>query len=94
MADAAILEFWATVCLSVLSVTMVCCGQTHGWIKMKFGTEVGLGPGHIVLEGTQLLLPNRVTAPNFRPMSVVAKRLNGLRCHLKRWQTSAQATLC
>jgi len=30
----------------------VCCGQTAGWIKMPFGTEVGLGPGHIyVLDG-------------------------------------------
>jgi len=27
------------------------CGQTAGWIKMSFGTEVGLGPGHIVLNG-------------------------------------------
>jgi len=35
----------------VLSVTMVYCGQTVGWIKMKLGTEVGLDPGHIVLDG-------------------------------------------
>jgi len=32
--------------------------------------------------------------PNFRPMSVVAKRLDGLKCHLVWRQTSAQATLC
>jgi len=32
--------------------------------------------------------------PNFRPMSVVAKRLDGLKCHLEWMQTSAQATLC
>jgi len=42
-------------CLSVLSVclsaTLVHCGQTVGWIKMKLRTEVGLGPGHIVLDG-------------------------------------------
>ena len=25
----------------------VYCGQTAGWIKMPFGTEAGLGPGHI-----------------------------------------------
>ena len=44
--------FWATVCktvrpmlsdrypvcLSVLSVTLVYCGQMVGWIKMKLGT--------------------------------------------------------
>jgi len=29
----------------------VCCGQTAGWIKMPPGREVGLGPGHIVLDG-------------------------------------------
>jgi len=26
-------------------------GQTAGWTKMPLGTEVGLGPGHIVLDG-------------------------------------------
>ena len=31
----------------------VYCGQTAGWIKMTLGMEVGLGPGHIVLDGTQ-----------------------------------------
>jgi len=29
----------------------VCCGQTIGWIKMPLGTEVDLGPVHIVLDG-------------------------------------------
>jgi len=42
-------------CLSVLSVclsvTLVYCGQTAAWIKMKFGMQVGLSPGHIVLDG-------------------------------------------
>jgi len=33
--------------LSCLSVTY----QTVGWIKMKLDTEVGLGPGDIVLDG-------------------------------------------
>ena len=27
------------------------CGQTVGWIKMKRGVHVGLGPAHIVLDG-------------------------------------------
>jgi len=26
----------------------VCCGQNDGWIKMPLGTEVGLGPGHVL----------------------------------------------
>jgi len=38
-------------CLSVLSVTLVYCGQTVGWIKMKLGMEVVLSSGHIVLDG-------------------------------------------
>ena len=36
-----------------LSVTLVCCGQTVGWIEMKLGMQVDLGPGHIVLEEDQ-----------------------------------------
>jgi len=41
------------------------CGQTVGWIKMKLGMQVGLGPGHIVLDGDQLLPQKGVTAPQF-----------------------------
>ena len=29
----------------------VYCGQTAGWMKMPLGTEVDLGPDHIVLDG-------------------------------------------
>ena len=106
----------------------VYCGQTAGWMKTPFGTEVDLGPGHIVLAGVPALrergtaaptlfgpsllwlngwmhqdgtwyggrpqprrlcvrwgpspLPKRAQPPNFRPMFVVAIRLDGLRCHL------------
>ena len=52
---------------------------------MKLGTEVGLGPGHIVLDGDPAPPPERGTAlPNFRPISVVAKWLDGSRCHFVR----------
>ena len=45
--------------------------------------EVGLGPGHIVVDGYSAPPhQKRETTPNFRSMSVVAKRLDGLRCHL------------
>ena len=47
--------------------------QTVGWIKMKLGMEVGLNPGHMVLDGDPAP-SKRGTAPNFWPMSVVAKR--------------------
>ena len=38
-------------CLSVLSVTLVYCGKTVGCIEMELGVQVGLGSGHIVLDG-------------------------------------------
>ena len=59
------------------------CGQTAGWIKMALSTEVGLSPGHIVLDGDPAPLPKRGQSPlNFRPMSIVVKRLDGSRCHM------------
>ena len=61
----------------------ICCGQMTGWMKMPLGTKVGLGPGNLVLDADPAL-PARGTAPNFRPMSVVAKRLDGSKCHLVR----------
>jgi len=63
-------------CLSCLSVTLVYCGQTLGWIKMPLGTEVGLSPGHIVLDGDPAFPTEKgTTAPlAFRPMSIVTKR--------------------
>jgi len=32
----------------------VYCGQMAEWIKMSLGTEAGLGPGDIVLDGDPL----------------------------------------
>ena len=122
------------VCLSLLSclsVTFVHCGQTAGRIMMKLGMQLGLGPGHIVLDGDpappppkgqsplifgpyllwqngcmdqdatsygarpwtrrlcvrwRLSFPLKKghSAPNFRPMSIVAKRLDRQRCCLIR----------
>ena len=74
-------NFWATICKTVrpmlsdrcpvcpvyLSVTLVYCWQTVGWIKMKLGMQVGLGPGHIVLDGDPAPLPQRGTPPIFVP---------------------------
>ena len=61
--------------LSVLSVTLVYCGQTVGWIKMKLRMEVGLGPGHwiglslgdIVLDGHPAPPKSGTTPPVFGP---------------------------
>ena len=44
---------------------------------MKLGMEVGLSPGHIVLDGDPAPPPPKkggTAAPTFRPMSIVAKR--------------------
>ena len=66
---------YGTVVLSLLSVTLVYCGQIVGWIKNKLGMEVDLGPGHIALDADSAP-PERGTAapPSFRPTSIVAKR--------------------
>jgi len=36
-----------------------------GWIKIKLGTEVGLGPGHIVLDKDLALPPKGAEPPQF-----------------------------
>ena len=45
--------------LSVLSVRLVYCGQKVGWTQMKLSMQVGLGLGHIMLDGDRLPLPKR-----------------------------------
>ena len=51
------------------------CGETAGWIKMPLGMEVHLGPRDLVIDETQLPPSKKNgTAPNFRTMSIVAKR--------------------
>jgi len=77
-----------------LSATLVYCSQTVGWINMKLGTQVGLGPGHIVLDGDPSPAPQKDTAHDFWPLSVVVEWLDGSICHLARRWVSAQATLC
>jgi len=62
----------------------ICCGQMAGWTKMPLGTEVGLDPSNIVLDGDPAPAPQKRAEPppNIRPMSIVAKRLDGSRCHM------------
>jgi len=57
-----------------LSVTLVYCDEMVGWIKMKLDVKVGLSPGHSVLDGE-----SAPPFPNFQPMSVVTKQLDGSR---------------
>ena len=51
------------------------CGQTVGWIKMQLGTEVGLGPGHIVLDGDPAPLPKEHSSlpPHFSAHFTLAR---------------------
>ena len=68
------------ICRVCLSVALVYCAQTAGWIKMPLRTEVGLVPGHVVLDADPAPAKKGVQQPptfrpmSFRPMSIVAKR--------------------
>ena len=53
---------YATGAISCLSVMLVYCGQTVGWIKMPLGTEVDLGPGGILSDGDPAPRTERGTA--------------------------------
>jgi len=64
-------------------------GQMAWCLKMPLGMEVGHSPGEFVLDGDPApswKSGRRGAEPtaNFRPMSVIAKRLDGSRCHLVR----------
>jgi len=54
------------------------------WIKMPFGMELGLGPGDFGLDGDPAPLPKKGAKPppNFLPMFIVSKRLDGSRWYL------------
>ena len=60
------------------------CGQMAAWITMPLGMELILSPGDFVLDGDPVPFPKRGRSPlpNFRPISIVAKRLRASRCHL------------
>jgi len=70
----------------------VYCGETAGWrIKMPLDTDVGLGQGGIVLDGTQLPHKNVAQPPISEPCGQTA-RCN--RIQLGKEVGSAEATLC
>jgi len=72
------------VCLSCediarQSYAMCPDGQTAAWIKMPLGTEVGLGLRDIVFHVDTATPRKRahLPLPNFWPMSIVARCLDG-----------------
>jgi len=62
------------------------CGQTAGWTKMPLGMEVGLGPGDFVFDGDPAPPAEKKAHPPHPIFSscIVAKQLDGSRCHLVR----------
>jgi len=51
-------------------------------MKMALGMEVGLGPGHIVLDGDPAPLLKKGAESQFSAHFIVAKRLNVSRCYV------------
>jgi len=49
------------------------CGQTAGWMKMRLGMEVGLGPADCVRRGPSYAPIKGHNTPNFRPIFVAVK---------------------
>jgi len=86
-----------TSSLQPLFSAHVCCDQTAGWIKMLPTSHRGRPrprPQCVRWGPSRPTQKKDTTAPNFRPMCIVAKLLDGSRCHLVRSKASAQATLC
>jgi len=55
----------------------VYCGQMAGWLKTSLGTEVDLGPCHIVPDGVPAPAKGaQQPPPFFRPISIVATVAN------------------
>ena len=104
----ALSNFWATVCKTVrpmLSDRCLSCPVCpvcnvgvlwpNGWADHNKTWHAGRPRPwpHCVRWGPSSSSPKRGIAPSFWPMFVVAKRLDGSRCHLVRRKASAQAVL-
>jgi len=89
------MDFWVTICKMVrpmlsdpcpICPVLSCCDVgvlwPNIWTDQDETWHAGRPrPSHIVLNGDPAL-PKRGTAPNFWPISIVAKHLNELTCHL------------
>jgi len=85
------------VCVAVLSVCNVGV-WSNGWMNQDetWHAGIGLGPSHTVLDGDPALpsSPQFLAHVCYGAMSVMAKGLDGSRCHLLGRQISVLATLC
>jgi len=87
---------YRTIVISVLSALLVYCGQTVGRIKMKHGTEVGLGPGHTVLDRDPSSPPPKKggTDPHFSADVCCDQPAGWIKMPLGTKVGLSQATLC
>jgi len=54
------------------------CGQKAAWMKLVLGMQVGSAQAILCYMGTPFQFPKRgAEPPHFRPMFIVAKRLDG-----------------
>jgi len=75
------------------------CGQTAGWIKMPLGMKVGLGLGHVVLDGDAASgpssrSPKRRQSPQFSAHVYCGQTAGWIQMALGMEVDSTQATLC
>ena len=80
------------------------CGQTAGWMKTPLGSEVDLGPGHIVFDGDPAPLPQKGhSGPSLfgpcllwsrSPISAITELLSGVLSKLKNFRRSQLAVTC
>jgi len=84
------------VCLSVLSVCDVGVLWPNGWMDQDETRHAGRHRPwlHSVRWGRSSLPKKGAEHPKFSTLSIMAKRLDGSRCHLVRSLGLAQATLC
>jgi len=81
-------------CPVCLSLTLVYCGQTVGWIKMKLGMQVGGGAGHIVLDENPAPPPIKGQSPQFLAHIYCGQTSGWIKMLLGTEIDLAQATLC
>ena len=85
---------WGMVAFTFRPMSVVAKRLDGSRFKVPLCTEVSLGPGRIVLEGTRLPPKMGGHSPSSQPVNIVAKRWDGSGCHLVWRYSLAQATLC
>jgi len=69
------------------------CGQMAGWIKMPLGMKIGIGPGHIVLDGDPTSHP-KGAQPQFSAHVCCGQTAGSIKMPLGRQVEIGPGTLC